>query len=64
MYIHFTECIVTLLGGIHNIRNSCHEQICLKRLCFWEIHLPSSGPRPDKMGEVSGITASLNAFCL
>ena len=41
----------------------CHEQMYLKRLCFGgEIHLPSSGSRPDRTGEVSGNVAYLNAF--
>ena len=39
-----------------------NEQICLKRLCFVEILLSSSDPRPNRMREVSGIAASLNAF--
>ena len=35
----------------------------LKRLCFGgEIHLPSSGSRPDRTGENSGNVAYLNAF--
>ena len=36
--------------------------MCLTRLCFGEILLPSSGPSLDKMGEFSGIVAFLNAF--
>ena len=47
---------------IHNTTSSCHEQkMCFKRISFEEIHRPSSDPRPDRMGEVYGIVASLNA---
>ena len=34
----------------------------LKRLCFREIYLPLSGLWHDRIPEVSGIVASLNAF--
>ena len=36
--------------------------LSIKRLCLREIYLSSSGPRPDRMGEVSKIVTSLNAF--
>ena len=38
--------------------NKCEQ----KRLCFAEIRLLSTGPRTDRMGEVSGIVAYLNSF--
>lgn len=51
-----------LANCVPNITSSCHEEMYLKRLSFGEICLSSSSPRPDRMGEVSGIVASLNAF--
>ena len=38
--------------------NKCEQ----KRLCFAEIRLLSTGPRTDRMGQVSGIVAYLNSF--